>query len=196
MINITSGHLRGISLKTPAGLDTRPTRSRVRSAILNMIQFQLSQASVLDLFAGSGAFGIEAISRGASKAHFIDKEPDSIKCLNENLNQINKHTLKNDGPKFETKIERLDILGIKRGHFPSQYDIIFCDPPYDLSSDFIAMFQQFLPDILNPQGLFIFESHVHDKDYLSKIQFKANLDILKQKTYGISLISIWRYQES
>ncbi len=196
MINITSGHLRGISLKTPAGLDTRPTRSRVRSAILNMIQFQLSQAAVLDLFAGSGAFGIEAISRGASSAHFMDRDFEAVKCLNENVSLIHKHSLKDEGPRFETKIERLDILSLKRGHFQSQYDIIFCDPPYDLSSDFIAMFQKFLPDILNPQGLFIFESHVNDKEYLSKLPFKANLGIHKQKTYGISLISIWRCEQS
>ena len=86
-MRVISGKARGVTLKTPTGMATRPTADRVKEAVFSIIQFDLPGASVLDLFGGTGQLGIEALSRGAKNAVFVDEREDACKLIKENLNR-------------------------------------------------------------------------------------------------------------
>ena len=84
-MRVIAGSARSLPLKAPAGLDTRPTTDRIKETLFNMLQQFVPGAVFVDLFAGSGAIGIEALSRGAAKAYFADNSPKAIQCISENL---------------------------------------------------------------------------------------------------------------
>ena len=84
-MRIITGKAKGIVLKTLSGDATRPTTDRVKEAVFSMLQFDIEDRSILDLFAGSGQMGLEALSRGASKAVFVDKSKDAVKIIKENI---------------------------------------------------------------------------------------------------------------
>ena len=93
-MRVITGKARGIQLKTPEGMQTRPTADRVKEALFSIIQFDVPGASVLDLFGGTGQLGIEALSRGAKRAVFVDEREDACKLIKENL----KRTKLDDSP--------------------------------------------------------------------------------------------------
>ncbi len=120
-MRVITGTARGRRLNAPEGLDVRPTTDKVKEAIFSAIQFEIENAYVLDLFAGSGQMGIEAISRGASRAVFVDSSQRAIRCINENIRNV----------KFERYSEVInrdsyDYIKLTRNMF----DIIILDPPY------------------------------------------------------------------
>lgn len=120
-MRVITGKARGIQLKTPDGLTTRPTADRVKEALFSIIQFDLPGARVLDLFGGTGQLGIEALSRGAKSAVFVDAGEPACKLIRENLRRTK---LEADG-----KVVRSDYLEyLKRCR--ETFDIIFLDPPY------------------------------------------------------------------
>ena len=86
-MRVIAGTARSVPLKTLEGLDTRPTTDRVKTSLFNIIQFEIEGREALDLFAGSGALGIEALSRGAKRAVFVDQNPAAVKVIRENLNK-------------------------------------------------------------------------------------------------------------
>ena len=120
-MRVISGKARGVVLKTPDGLATRPTSDRVKEALFNIIQFELPAARVLDLFGGTGQLGIEALSRDAKSAVFVDEREDACRLIKENLRRT----------KFETnaKVIRSDYMSYLRG-CKEKFDIILLDPPY------------------------------------------------------------------
>ena len=120
-MRVITGKARGIQLKTPEGMLTRPTADRVKEALFSIINFDIPGANVLDLFGGTGQLGIEALSRGASSAVFVDAREESCKLIRENL----KRTKLEQNAKV-IRSDYLDYLGRCR----EQYDIIFLDPPY------------------------------------------------------------------
>lgn len=120
-MRVITGTARGRRLTAPEGLDVRPTTDKVKEAIFSAVQFELENASVLDLFAGSGQMGIEALSRGAAKAVFVDSSSRAVKCINENL-----RTTKLD--KLAQVVSRDSYDYIKLA--ASNFDIIILDPPY------------------------------------------------------------------
>ena len=120
-MRVIAGTARGVMLKTPDGLQTRPTIDRVKEALFSIIHFDLPGAKVLDLFGGTGQLGIEALSRGAVSATFVDQADAACKLIKENLRRT----------KLESK------ASVVRGDYMEylsrcreQYDIIFLDPPY------------------------------------------------------------------
>ena len=117
-MRVITGIARGRRLVAPEGLDVRPTAEKVKEAIFSAIQFNIEGAYVLDLFAGSGQMGIEALSRGAKRAVFVDSSQRSLKCVNENLRAT----------KLERQAEVIsrDFIKLTRQTF----DIIILDPPY------------------------------------------------------------------
>ena len=120
-MRVITGKARGVQLKTPDGLTTRPTADRVKEALFSIIQFDLPGARVLDLFGGTGQLGIEALSRGAKSAVFVDAGEPACKLIRENLRRTK---LEADG-----KVVRSDYLEyLKRCR--ENFDIIFLDPPY------------------------------------------------------------------
>ena len=125
-MRIIAGTARGRSIVAPAGSKTRPTQDYVRESLFNIIRWDVQDARVLDLFAGSGALGLESLSRGAAEVVFNDKSKDSLAILKKNLRALKIEEGK------EAKIYNLDAeayLGYERHPF----DIIFIDPPYAMA---------------------------------------------------------------
>lgn len=149
-MRVITGSARGVNLKAPAGLSTRPTADRVKQAMFNIIQYEIG-GEVLDLFAGSGQLGIEALSRGVSYAVFVDARNDAVEIIRENLHR--------------TKLaERAEIV---RGDFDAylrrcrrRFRLIFLDPPYAEKSLENAINRLAEIDILAEGGIIITERPV------------------------------------
>lgn len=120
-MRVITGKARGIQLKTPQGMLTRPTSDRVKEALFSIINFDIPGAMVLDLFGGTGQLGIEALSRGAAGAVFVDAREDACKLIRENLRRT-----KLDGQGSVVRSDYLDYLH----RCGKKFDIILLDPPY------------------------------------------------------------------
>ena len=120
-MRVITGKARGIQLKTPDGMQTRPTADRVKEALFSIINFDVPGAAVLDLFGGTGQLGIEALSRGAKSAVFVDAREDACKLIRENLKRTK---LESDAKVIRS--DYMDYLSRSR----EQFDIILLDPPY------------------------------------------------------------------
>ena len=120
-MRVITGKARGIQLKTPEGMQTRPTADRVKEALFSIIHFDVPGARVLDLFGGTGQLGIEALSRGAESAVFVDAREESCRLIRENLKRTK---LEKDAKVIRS--DYLDYLNRCR----EQYNIILLDPPY------------------------------------------------------------------
>ena len=168
-MRVISGKAKGVVLKTPDGLNTRPTTDRVKEALFSIIQFDLPTSRVLDLFAGSGQLGIEALSREAKFAVFVDERDDACKLVRENLKRT----------KMEAygKVIRSDYMAyLKR--CTEKYDIIFLDPPYasGLYEDVLSAIKE--NKLLEKGALIVAECDInHSFDALG-------FNVIKEKTYG------------
>ncbi len=120
-MRVITGKARGVQLKTPDGMLTRPTTDRVKEALFSIINFEIPGAKVLDLFGGTGQLGIEALSRGAKSAVFVDAREEACKLIRENLKRT-----KLEQNAAVVRSDYLDYLGRCR----EQFNIIFLDPPY------------------------------------------------------------------
>ena len=124
-MRVIAGKARSLKLKTPEGLETRPTTDRIKETLFNMLQPYLPDGIFIDLFSGSGGIGIEALSRGARHAYFVENQKNAIACIQENL----KFTRLIDG----ATILKQDVLSALSGIHEKEADVIFMDPPYSLS---------------------------------------------------------------
>ncbi|OFZ81510.1 MAG: 16S rRNA (guanine(966)-N(2))-methyltransferase RsmD [Bdellovibrionales bacterium RIFOXYD1_FULL_53_11] len=123
MIRITSGYLRGRLVETPGGRDTRPTQSRLRQALFNSIQNNIGDARVLDLFAGSGALGFEAVSRGAGQVVFVDSARRAARLIDRNASSL--------GVKDKTRILCSSVEDVWNKLLEAgPFDVVVADPPY------------------------------------------------------------------
>jgi 16S rRNA (guanine(966)-N(2))-methyltransferase RsmD len=120
-MRVITGKARGVALKTPDGMLTRPTADRVKEALFSIIHFDVPGAKVLDLFAGTGQLGIEALSRDAASAVFVDEREDACKLIKENLKRTKLEA--------QAKVVRSDYLSFLK-HCRDKFDIILLDPPY------------------------------------------------------------------
>ena len=120
-MRVITGKARGVVLKTPDGMATRPTADRVKEALFSIIQFDIPGAKVLDLFGGTGQLGIEALSREAKTALFVDEREDACRLIRENLKRTKLET--------SARVVRSDYAAFLR-NCKEQFDIIFLDPPY------------------------------------------------------------------
>ena len=121
-MRIVAGEWRGRRIKAPAGDKVRPTADRVREAWMSIVQPWLPGASVLDLFAGSGALGLEALSRGAASAVFVEIAPPSLRALSDNIEAL--------GASDTATVRRADALRFAESLPPHAFDVAFADPPY------------------------------------------------------------------
>lgn len=122
-MRIIAGRWRGHGIDAPAGDRTRPTSDRVREAWMSMMQTALPDARVLDLFAGSGGLGLEALSRGARHATFVERSGSVLKTLRANVEKL--------GAESESSIVRADALEFIQSVEPGLFDIVLADPPYE-----------------------------------------------------------------
>ena len=178
-MRVITGKARGVQLKTPDGMLTRPTADRVKEALFSVINFDLPGASVLDLFAGTGQLGIEALSRGANNAVFVDAREDACKIVREN---IRRTKLEN-----QARVIRSDYLDYLR-RCKEKIDKIHLDPPYaevflENSLKSIAEI-----DILRSGGIIVAE-HPIEKELL--IDFEGYTRA-KDYKYGKTLLTLYR----
>ncbi len=167
-MRIVSGRYRGRKLKEFTLGTTKPTLDKVKEAIFDLIQFDVPDAVVLDLFSGTGALGIEAISRGAKKTILVDNNKEAIKLIHENLKRIEGE--------FEVKME--DYLSFLNSTH-QKFDIVLLDPPYATEFGEIAIKKIIEKQLLNEGGIVIFETS-EQKDF----GFDFEGFSIKKKKYG------------
>ena len=180
-MRIITGKAKGIVLKTPLGETTRPTADRVKEAVFSMLQFDIADRSVLDLFAGSGQMGLEALSRGASEAVFIDKSKDAIKAINEN---IEKTKLSDNAKVYQT--DYLDFIKRNQG---KKFDIIIIDPPYALGKYKPSLKALIDFDMLKPTTFIVCESGT-DEIFDGDKSLEDAFFVAKQTKYSKTFITI------
>lgn len=177
-MRVISGSVRGLKLNAPEGLSTRPTLDRVKEAVFSMLCPYLYDAIVLDAFSGSGALGIEAISRGAKFCVFADNNQSAIKCINDNLKnaKMGDRAFVFAGDVFQY-IKKQD----------KKFDIIFIDPPYASGIYENVLEEIYLNDILNEDGLILAEW-----DISCRPTFGERFTVLKEKKYGRVGITLFK----
>ena len=182
-MRIIAGKSKGVVLKTPDGLSTRPTADRVKEALFSIIQFEVLGTVVLDLFAGSGQLGIEALSRGAAEAVFIDHSKEACKFIHDNLA---KAKLQDQATVIHG--EYTDFLRRNR----KKFGIVFLDPPY--AGDFLENSLKIIAeiDILQSGGIIVTERPA-EKDLAVEISgFTRSRDY----KYGKTLLTVFRKERS
>ena len=178
-MRVITGSARGKRLKAPEGLHTRPTADRVKEALFSAIQFEIQNAKFLDLFAGSGQMGIEALSRGAAAATFVDNDRKAYALIKENI--------KATGFENESSVVQSDYLSFLN-RCKEKYHIIFLDPPY--AEEFLESSLKRITeiDILEDCGIIICE---RPADKLQEIEIPG-LIRTKDYRYGKTWITIYR----
>ena len=178
-MRVITGKARGVQLKTPDGLLTRPTADRVKEALFSIINFDIPAATVLDLFAGTGQLGIEALSRGAKRGVFVDERADACALVKENLRRTHLES--------DAAVIRSDYMSyLKKSR--DKFDIIFLDPPYAevFLENALKMITEI--DILQTNGIIIAERPL-GKELL--FEFDGFLRS-KDYKYGKTLLTIYR----
>lgn len=178
-MRVITGKARGVNLKTPEGMQTRPTTDRVKEAMFSIIHFEVPGAKVLDLFGGTGQLGIEALSRGAESAVFVDSREDSCKLIRENLARTK---FQNQG-----RVVRADYLEYIR-RCREKFDIIILDPPYAevfLENGLKTIVEI---DILQTDGIIVAERPVGKELPFEFVGFTRSKDY----KYGKTLLALYR----
>jgi 16S rRNA (guanine966-N2)-methyltransferase len=172
---VIAGRWGGRRLQAPPGAATRPTSDRVREALFSVLAARVSGARVLDLFAGSGALGIEALSRGAAEATFVDTAPAALRAIRANLDAIGA----------TADVRRADarrFLG-SASAAAREYDLVLLDPPYRLAGRLGDELTAALPAVLAPGAAVVAESD-------RRAPLELGLPILDERRYGDTLIRI------
>jgi 16S rRNA (guanine966-N2)-methyltransferase len=174
-VRVVAGELRGRRFAAPPGRSTRPTADRVREALFSILG-DMSGLRVLDLFAGSGALGIEALSRGASEAVFVDNSAAAVAAIRANLTSLS----------LRAAVHRRDALAfLASADDAARFDVAFVDPPYDWAVRLAAPLAERLPAKLTDHARIVTES---DKRSPLSLAFP----LLRERTYGDTRISVHR----
>lgn len=174
-MRVIAGSARRLLLKTPEGMDMRPTTDRIKETLFNMLMPYLPGAVFVDFFSGSGGIGIEALSRGAAKAYFVESNQKAIACITDNV----EHTHFTD----KAVILKQDVFAAIRGSIKDTADVIFLDPPYKQEYDKRTL--ELLKDapFVNEDTLIIVEAALEtDFDYVQELGFAVE----KEKCYKTS----------
>lgn len=187
-MRIAGGEWRGRNLRVPGGDAVRPTQDRVREALFSMLQGAVEGAKVLDLFAGSGSVGIEALSRGAASATFVELAPRHLACLQANLAQVKAET--------RAQVVRADVYAWLGSAACAQggFDIAYADPPYALGEErgyarVLALLAE--RNVVKPGGLFIAEMKAHQTPDSSPFW-----ELCRDRAYGQTRLAVYRRLET
>ena len=177
-MRIIAGSRKGARIFAPKGSDTRPTGDRVREAAFNLIgPGRVEDTTVLDLFAGSGAMGLEALSRGAKHTTFVESDLDACRAINRNLDNLGL-----EGATFLCQ-DALTALraGVRSG---TRYDLVLVDPPYRRFSSLQNALIEHLPEILAPGGLLLVETAAKEEPELP-------LEKRTSRRYGAARLTVF-----
>ena len=172
-MRVVAGAYKGRRLQAPRGRRTRPTADRVREALFSMLG-AVEEARVLDLYAGSGALGIEALSRGARMAVFVERDPQAAAAIRRNLERIG----------VNAEVRRQDALGFL-SRAGDRFDLVFVDPPYDSAGRLGDSLSEALPNVLTENARIVTESDKHSP-------LDLELPLERERTYGDTRIAIHR----
>jgi 16S rRNA (guanine966-N2)-methyltransferase len=178
-MRVIAGSLGGRRIRAPRGRATRPTAEAVREALFSMLG-DVSDAEVLDLFAGSGALGIEALSRGARRAVFVERSAGSFAALEANLRSLELGR----GVALARRQEARDALRTARRRGET-YDLIFIDPPYRQAQEWAGVLRDSLPALLRQPARVVVESD-------RRTPLRLDLPVAQERRYGDTLITIHR----
>jgi 16S rRNA (guanine(966)-N(2))-methyltransferase RsmD len=173
-MRVIAGRFGGRTLRAPRGRDTRPTSDRVREAVFSILG-PLDDLRVLDLFAGSGALALEALSRGAAQATLIDRAPAAIAAITHNVNAL--------GVGAEVRASTAQAFLERAREAGRQYDLVFVDPPYRQASALGPALSTALPPVLAPGARVVLESD-------RRAPLDLDLPLLTERRYGDTLIRI------
>lgn len=185
MMRIITGKSRGVRLLTLEGDSTRPTSERAKEAVFSMLAFDIEGRDVLDLYAGSGQMGLEALSRGAKSAVFVDDSNAAGEIIKKN---IEKTRLSCGALYVKSDVER--YLRNSKGRF----DIVFIDPPYDLHAVCSALSLLLERNLLKPTSIVVCESEEEDIFENSR-DLENRFTVKKKAKYGISHITLLEVRE-
>ena len=185
-MRIIAGKFKGISIYEPKDEKIRPLKDMVRESIFNFlvhsnkISFQIEQANVLDLYSGTGSFGLEFISREAQQVFFVEKEKDAVEILKKNISKLKG--------KNKSKVYFNDVIDIfKKNFFPwasdLKFDVIFCDPPFKESNINKLLESITKKNLLKKSGIIILHRHKNTNDQLIDC-----LNVIDERIYGLSKI--------
>lgn len=182
-LQVIGGTLKGKRLFAPDGRDIRPTAGRVREALFNILADKIPYAAVLDLYAGTGAMGIEALSRGAYRAVFVDTGPDALAAIEKNIRvcnlSFNARVVNRDAT---TDLSDLATPG-------RRFDIVFIDPPYRQKLINATLQALARSDLLNTEAVIIAEHSKHER-VTPEICAANGFDLKDHRKYGKSLVSL------
>jgi 16S rRNA (guanine966-N2)-methyltransferase len=172
-MRVIAGRYGGRRLQAPPGATTRPTADRVREALFSILGTRVREATVLDLFAGAGTLGLEALSRGAASATFVDSAPAALRALRANLAALGA----------DAEVVRADALRWLRAASGGgrQYSLVFLDPPYRRAEALGAALSEALPAVLGPDALVVAESD-------RRAPLELTIPTTDERRYGDTLI--------
>ena len=181
-MRITGGQARGRVITSPSGLDVRPTASKIRQALFNILGDRVVDAHFLDIFAGSGLIGMEALSRGAQSLTGIEEQKKMARAIEQGLRSLD----------LNGKIYSADFRQMLPKFEPKSFDIIFADPPYKTPFGKIVVEKIDQLDLLSDDGVLILE---HLRDYAVPEQL-VNLERYDFRHYGQTTLSFFRKRNS
>jgi 16S rRNA (guanine966-N2)-methyltransferase len=178
-MRIIAGERKGHTIYAPKGLDTRPTSDRVRENVFNIVAPWVEDARVLDLYAGSGAMGLEALSRGAAAVVFVEAELDAVRAIERNVDKLRLKGARVVRTDATTGLAQEATAGRK-------YDLVLADPPYAMTDyDTLA---RYLPRVLAEDGLLVFETAARTEPEL------AGLAVRTSRRYGSTRVTVFEHE--
>jgi 16S rRNA (guanine966-N2)-methyltransferase len=179
-MRVIAGSRKGHRLAAPRGLETRPTSDRVRENIFNLVG-PVDDAKVLDLFAGSGALGIEALSRGAASAVFVEHDADAVRTIERNLDHVRL---------TGARIVRGDVLRTiaQEATAGAKYDLVLVDPPYGMLTEIQPRLARHLPPLLAADGVLVFETD-------ARAQPELPLPVRTSRKYGQTRVTLFEARQ-
>jgi 16S rRNA (guanine966-N2)-methyltransferase len=174
-MRIIAGTHRGHTIYAPKGRDTRPTSDRVRENVFNILG-SVDGAVVLDLYAGSGAMGLEALSRGAARAVFVERDGEAVRAIERNLDKL----------RLSATVLRQDAVTALAAEAGSgrKYDLVLVDPPYDMYSHIEPTLARYLPALLADDGVVVVETDV-------RVEPSLPLEQRTSRKYGAARVTVY-----
>jgi 16S rRNA (guanine(966)-N(2))-methyltransferase RsmD len=177
-VRIIGGERKGHTIFAPRGRETRPTSDRVRENVFNIVAPWVAEARVLDLYAGSGAMGLEALSRGAARAVFVESDPDAVRAIERNLDKLRLTGATIVRQSVPTALAQEVNAGRK-------YDLVLVDPPYAMTDyDTLA---RYLPLVLAEDGVAVFESD-------ARTEPDVGLAVRSSRRYGSTRVTVFAHE--